>query len=86
MNGNFNTVNSFHSLNRTTIYSEDLSYNTRIMNEQQVIKKIGKKNWNKFCEFMTGQTILWKNGEADYFECDVDNFINKMKGLPTFFD
>lgn len=56
------------------------------MNKQQVIKKIGKENWNKFCEFMMGQTIGWKNEEANYFKCDVDNFINKLKGKPIFFD
>ena len=56
------------------------------MNEQQVIQKISKKNWKKFIDFMIGQTVLWKNNEPDYFEHDVDNFLNKLKGKPTFFD
>jgi len=56
------------------------------MNKKQVIAKIGKNNWNKFINFMEGQTALWINNEPDYFECDVDNFINKLKGKPTFWD
>jgi len=56
------------------------------MNKHQVITKIGKKNWNKFLDFMEGQTVCMKNNEFDYYECDVDNFINKLKGKPTFWD
>ena len=56
------------------------------MNKQQVIKKIGKKNWKKFQNFMVGQTCSMKDGELNYYECDVENFINKLKGRPTFFD
>lgn len=56
------------------------------MNKQQIIKKIGKSNWRKFIEFMGGQTCKLINGKFDYYECDVENFINKMKGKPTFFD
>ncbi len=56
------------------------------MNKQQVIEKIGKKNWKKFQTFMVGQTARMKDGEFDYYGCDVENFINKINGRPTFFD
>ena len=57
------------------------------MKKEDVIKKIGKKNWKSFCKFMDGQTLgMYPNGEWDFYECDVENFINKMKGKPTFFD
>lgn len=56
------------------------------MNKKQIIKKIGKENWDKFLYFMVGQTCCMKNNEPDFFECDVDNFLNKLKGKPTFFD
>lgn len=56
------------------------------MNKQQVIEKIGKENWGKFCNFMNGQTVSFKNGETDYYECDVNNFINKLGGKPYYFD
>lgn len=56
------------------------------MNKEEVIKRIGKENWRKFTAFMYGQTVKMKNGEVNYFSCDVDNFIAKMKGEPTFFD
>jgi hypothetical protein len=57
------------------------------MNKQEVLKKIGKDNWSKFQEFMVGQTISidW-DGKDNYYKCDVDNFINHMKGRRTFFD
>ena len=57
------------------------------MNKKQVIDKIGAENWDTFCEFMSGQTVsLEKDGTFGYYECDVDNFVNKLKGNPTFFD
>ncbi len=56
------------------------------MNKQQVIEKIGKKNWKKFQTFMFGQTCCMKDGKLEYYECDVGNFINKINGRPTFFD
>lgn len=57
------------------------------MNKEEVIRKIGKKNWKNFSKFMNGQTVgIRKDGKTDYYECDVNNFINHMKGKPTFFD
>lgn len=56
------------------------------MDKQQIINKIGKENWNKFLDFMEGQTSSMKNGEFDYYSIDVDNFINKLKDKPYFFD
>jgi hypothetical protein len=50
------------------------------MTEQQVKKKIGNKNWEKFCEWMTGQTIgLNEDGTTDFYECDVEAFMQKLK-------
>ena len=57
------------------------------MREEDAIKRIGKENWDKFKEFMEGQTIgTYPDGSANIYECDVENFINKLKGKPTFFD
>ncbi len=56
------------------------------MNKQQVIKRIGKSNWSKFARFINGQTARIKDGEIDYYECDVDNFIAKMEGRPIITD
>ena len=56
------------------------------MIKKEVIKRIGKENWSDFCVFMQGQTVRMKDGEIEYYSCDVENFINKMKGKPTFFD
>jgi hypothetical protein len=55
------------------------------MNEQEVIAKIGKKNWAKFDRFMCGQTIgLNKDGTLNYYECDVENFLRPKN--KRFFD
>ncbi len=56
------------------------------MNKKEVTKKIGRENWDKFLDFMEGQTSLLIDGKPDFFEIDVDNFINKLKGKPTFWD
>ena len=57
------------------------------MKASEVIAKIDKKNMKAFYKFMEGQTVgLNPKGEIDYYECDVDNFMNKLKGKPTFFD
>jgi len=58
------------------------------MNKHEVIEKIGKENWMAFCVFMFGQTVgVGKDGETDYYECDVENFLNKLKkGKYLFFD
>jgi len=55
------------------------------MNEKEVIKKIGKNRWKEFCEFMVGQTVsCYPNGETNYYECDVDNFMRKKEN--RFYD
>lgn len=46
------------------------------MNKKQVIEKIGKENWDKFCIFMVGQTIGFDKGVVDYYECDVNKFVS----------
>ena len=48
------------------------------MNKEQVITKIGKERWKDFLKFMEGQTIGFDKGIADYYECDVNSFINKL--------
>lgn len=47
------------------------------MNKKEVIKKIGKERWNAFQKFMEGQTVSVKDGETDYYICDVENFLAK---------
>ncbi len=49
------------------------------MNEAEVIKRIGKSNWKKFCKWMYGQTMGLKDGKPDYYECDVEAFVKKIK-------
>ena len=47
------------------------------MNKKQVLAKIGKENWKLFKDFMAGQTVGFDKGIIDYYDCDVQNFINK---------
>lgn len=56
------------------------------LKKEEVIKIIGKNNWIKFEDFMFGQTVGWTDNQPDYYECDVENFLNKLKGKRTFFD
>ena len=50
------------------------------MNKSEVIKRIGKKHWKKFWEFMEGQTVSkYKNGSTNFYEIDVKNFLRKPK-------
>jgi len=50
------------------------------MREQEVKKLIGEKNWKDFCEWMRGQTAgIYPDGETDYYNCDVQAFIRKLK-------
>ena len=50
------------------------------MTEQEVKKRIGKQNWQKFLNWMTGQTCgLYPDGSIDFYVCDVDAFIEKMQ-------
>lgn len=50
------------------------------MNIQEVIKKIGINRLQAFYRFMGGQTVgVDKNGDCDYFEQDVENFLRKPK-------
>ncbi len=49
--------------------------------------KIYKLDFDKFSDWMCGQTVGMKNGEIDYYDCDVDNYIDwKTKGIAPFFD
>lgn len=56
------------------------------MKKEEVIEKIGKKNWSKFIKFMEGQTVMQKHGEIHFYESDVRNFLNKLKGKPYITD
>lgn len=50
------------------------------MTEAQVKEKIGENNWEKFMEFMHGQTTgVNRDGSADFYECDVDMFLTSLK-------
>ena len=44
------------------------------MNKKEVIERIGEKNWNKFTEFMRGQTVGLIDGKCDYYKWDVEKF------------
>ena len=58
------------------------------MQKEDVIGKIGAKNWKEFERFMIGQTVgTYPDGTADYYECDVENFLHKkVTGRRLFFD
>ena len=48
------------------------------MTEKEVRSKIKKAggNWRTFKKWMVGQTMgMNKDGSVDYYECDVDRFI-----------
>ena len=50
------------------------------MTESEVKKEIGEDNWDKFCDWMTGQTVgQYPNGETDFYDCDVEAFKEKLK-------
>jgi len=52
---------------------------------QEVIKKIGINRLQEFYRFMRGQTVgCYKDGEIDYYEQDVENFLRSKK--ERFFD
>ncbi len=51
------------------------------MNKEQVIEKIGKKNWKAFLKFMAGQTVGFDKGIIDYYECDVNRFVPQEKAV-----
>lgn len=50
------------------------------MNKEEVIELIGEDMWIEFQEWMTGQTVGYSNGSIDYYESDVERFI---EGLPV---
>lgn len=49
---------------------------------------IGRKNWKKFCKWITGQTCpVMQNGKTGYYLHDVLRFKERvLKGLKTYFD
>ena len=49
------------------------------MNYKQVIKLIGKKNIKKFESWMHGQTCGLIDGEIDYYDHDVADFVRMLK-------
>lgn len=57
------------------------------MNEKEVNELLKKNNrtWKEFEDFMFGQTVgMGKDGETDYYECDVYNFFKPKH--KQFFD
>ena len=50
------------------------------MREEEVKKKIGKKNWGKFLKWMCGQTCsMYKDGSTNFYDCDVEAFVRKLE-------
>jgi len=52
------------------------------MTEKEVKKllKENKRTWEEFMDFMIGQTMgLEEDGSSNYYECDVDRFIKRLK-------
>ena len=50
------------------------------MTKKEIKKIIGSKNWKKFYSWMRGQTCgVTKDGELDFYDCDVQAFITKLK-------
>lgn len=50
------------------------------MTEEQVIKLIGEENWDKFLNWMSGQTVgMYPDGSFNYYECDVEAFCEKLR-------
>ena len=45
------------------------------MNEKEVEKRIGRDKMPLFLNWMRGQTVGLKDGEADYYDDDVNRFI-----------
>lgn len=46
------------------------------MKKGEVIKRIGKRRWKEFNEFMRGQTVgINKDRRIGYYEQDVKNFL-----------
>ena len=46
------------------------------MKKEEVIKRIGKKRWKEFNEFMKGQTVgVNPDGSTDYYARDIENFL-----------
>jgi len=58
------------------------------MKKEDVIIKVGAKNWKAFEKFMKGQTVgFYPDGSSDYYFCDVENFLHKKEtGRIMFFD
>jgi len=45
------------------------------MKKEEVITIIGEDNWDKFMNWMAGQTIgITKEGKIDYYSWDVEKF------------
>jgi len=50
------------------------------MTEKKVKQKIGKENWQDFVAWMSNQTVgIYDDGTTDFYECDVNAFIEKLK-------
>ena len=48
-----------------------------VLTKAQVIKKIGKKRWKEFEEFITGQTVVVADDGSELFqERDVEVFLS----------
>ena len=54
------------------------------------VKKLLKENklkWSDFSKWMNGQTVGMKDGEIDYYDWDVQRYIQLLvNNKPTYFD
>lgn len=51
------------------------------MTIKEVVKLIGKKNLKQFNAWIQNQTVsCYPNGETDYYDWDVDEFVKILKG------
>ena len=50
------------------------------MNDEEVKKLIGKKQWTSFKKWIKGQTVsIDEDGKENYYNSDVDDYINKKE-------
>lgn len=57
------------------------------MTEEQTKKYLNDRIWDKFVEWIYGQTIGIIDGKIDYYDHDVIRFADAyLEGKPTYFD
>jgi hypothetical protein len=58
------------------------------MNEKTTKEYLLERIWEKFCEWMVGQTVgVTENNEIDYYDHDVKRFADAiLEGKKTYWD